>query len=346
MKFEAATIKDIAKALGLSTSTVSRALRDSYEISEATKKKIRDYAAEINYRPNPVALSLKEKRTLSIGVVVSEIANTFFSQVINGIESIAYKNGYNVIITQSKESVEREQMILDYLVSRSVDGLIISVSAETNDFSNLEQLHEKGLPIVFFDRVVEGIHTHKVITDNFTGVYRATGHLLENKFKRIAVIANNANLSITRDRLAGYMKALEDHAIPVDESLIKYCDHGGLLVEEVEQAVEALLMAKKKPDALVLLADKITTETFSILKKKGINMPGDMGVIGFNNSKYTSLFDPALSVISQPAFEMGTKAASLLLNLIESKRTVTDYKLESLPPDIIIRKSSRFPMDD
>ncbi|GAB3423952.1 LacI family DNA-binding transcriptional regulator [Niabella aquatica] len=346
MKFEAVTIKDIAKALGLSTSTVSRALRDSYEISEATKKKIRDYATEMNYRPNPVALSLKEKRTLSIGVVVSEIANTFFSQVINGIESIAYKNGYNVIITQSKESVEREEMILDYLTSRSVDGLIISVSAGTNDFSNLKQLHEKGLPIVFFDRVVEEIHTHKVITDNFTGAYRATGHLLENTFKRIAVIANNATLSITRDRLAGYMKALKDHAIPVEASLIKYCDHGGLLVEEVEIAVEALLTAKKKPDALLLLADKITTETFSILKKRGVNMPRDIGVIGFNNSKYTSLFDPALSVISQPAFEMGEKAASLLLDLIESKRTVTDFKLESLPPDIIIRKSSRLPIAD
>ena len=341
MKFEAATIKDIAKALGLSTSTVSRALRDSYEISESTKKKIRDYAAKINYRPNPVALSLKEKRTLSIGVVVSEIANTFFSQVINGIESIAYKNGYNVIITQSKESVEREQMILDYLTSRSVDGLIISVSAETNDFRNLKQLHEKGLPIVFFDRVVEEIDTHKVITDNFTGAHSATSHLLENKFKKIAVIASSINLSITKERLAGYKKALNDHSVPIDESLIKFCDHGGLLVEEVENVVEELLTAKEKPDAMVLLADKITTETFSLLKEKGINMPGDMGVIGFNNSQYTALFDPALSVISQPAFEMGAKAASLLLNLIESKRAVTDFKLESLPPDIIIRKSSK-----
>ncbi|MCH5600215.1 LacI family DNA-binding transcriptional regulator [Niabella ginsengisoli] len=341
MKFEAATIKDIAKALGLSTSTVSRALRDSYEISEATKKKIKDYAAQINYRPNPVALSLKEKRTLSIGVLVSEIANTFFSQVINGIESIAYKNGYNVIITQSKESVEREEMILDYLTSRSIDGLIISVSAETNDFTNLKQLHEKGLPIVFFDRVVEEINTHKVVTDNLDGVYRATQHLLQNQCKRISVIANNANLSITKERLAGYKKALNEYKMNIDESLIKYCDHGGLIVEEVEKVVDELLTLKKKPDAMVLLADKITTETFSILKKKNINMPQDIAVIGFNNSKYTSLFSPALSVISQPAFEMGEQAAQLLLNLIESKRAVTDFKLEALAPEIIIRESSQ-----
>ncbi|WP_346236106.1 LacI family DNA-binding transcriptional regulator [Niabella insulamsoli] len=341
MKFEAATIKDIAKALGLSTSTVSRALRDSYEISEATKKKIKDYAAAINYRPNPVALSLKEKRTLSIGVVVSEIANTFFSQVINGIESIAYKNGYNVIITQSQESVAREQMILDYLTSRSIDGLIISVSGETDDFSYLKQLHEKSLPIVFFDRVIEDIDTHKVIIDNFQGVYKATTHFIENKYKRIAAIAGSAHLSITKDRLAGYKKALADHQIAVDESLIRFCDHGGLMVEEVATAVDALLALKQKPDALVLLADKITTETFSLLKKKNIRMPEDMAVIGFNNSKYTSLFSPALSVISQPAFEMGAQAASLLLNLIESKRAVTEFRLECLPPEIIIRESSQ-----
>ncbi len=341
MKFEAATIKDIAKALGLSTSTVSRALRDSYEISEVTKKKVKDYATEINYRPNPVALSLKERRTLSIGVIVAEIANTFFSQVINGIESIAYTNGYNVIITQSKESADREQMILDYLTSRSVDGLIISVAAETTNFEPLKQLYKKGLPIVFFDRIVEDIKTHKVVTDNYSGAYDATQHLINNKYKRIAAIANNTNLSIAKERLSGYRKALLDNGITIDELLIQHCEHGGLIVEEVETAVDQLLKLKKRPDAFLLLTDKITTETFKILKEKNISIPKSMGVIGFNNSKYTSLFSPALSVISQPAFEMGEKAASLLLNLIESKHVVTDFKLESLSPKIIIRESCK-----
>lgn len=341
MKFEAATIKDIAKALKLSTSTVSRALRDSYEISDTTKKKVRDYALQINYRPNPAALSLKEKRTLSIGVVVSEIANTFFSQVINGIESIAYKNGYNVIITQSKESAERERMILDYLASRSIDGLIVSVSSETKDFTTLEQLHEKGLPIVFFDRVVKEINTHKVTTDNFCGVYGATQHLIKNQYKRIAAIANAANLSITKERLEGYKKALEENKIPYNTSLVKYCDHGGLMMEEVITAVTELLSLKKKPDAIVLLADKITTETVRILKDKKIKIPRDMGIIGFNNSNYTSMMSPSLSVISQPAFEMGEKAATLLLNLVESKRRITDFELVRLAPDIIIRESSQ-----
>src|SRR4029078_12606151 len=154
MKFEAVTIKDIAKALGLSTSTVSRALRDSYEISPETKKLVLEYAEKINYHPNPIALSLKERRSRSIGVIVSEIANSFFSQAIDGIESIAYKNGYNVIISQSRESAEREQSNLNYLTSRSIDGILVSVSAESKDFSNFRELYERGVPIVFFDRVV------------------------------------------------------------------------------------------------------------------------------------------------------------------------------------------------
>ena len=154
MKFEAVTIKDIAIALGLSTSTVSRALRDSYEISPATKKIVLEYAEQINYRPNPIALSLKEKRSHSIGVIVCEIANSFFSQTINGIESIAYSKGYNVIISQSHESYDREVIDLNYLASRSIDGLLISVSAETENFSHIQSLHDRGFPIVFFDRAV------------------------------------------------------------------------------------------------------------------------------------------------------------------------------------------------
>src|SRR4051812_28696336 len=186
MKFEAVTIKDIAKALGISTSTVSRALRDSYEISPETKQLVLECAEKLNYRPNPIALSLKEKRSRSIGVVVCEIANSFFSQVINGIESVAYDRGYNVMITQSNESYEREMMDLHSLSSRSVDGLIVSLSTETNDLSQLHSLHQKGLPIVLFDRVTDEIETHKVVVDNFKGAYEATEHLIQQGYKRIA----------------------------------------------------------------------------------------------------------------------------------------------------------------
>src|ERR1051325_9807343 len=240
MKFESATIKDIAKALNLSTSTVSRALRGSYEISAETKKQVLEYAEKINYRPNPIALSLKERRTRAIGVVVSEIANTFFSQAINGIESIAYNRSYHVIITQTHESQERERVNIEHLASRGVDGLLISLSSETKDISYLKELHEKGLPIVFFDRVTNEIQTHKVGANNYMGAFRATEHLIEQGYKKIAHITSSSYLSITRERLEGYRAALEKHKIPFEESFVKYCYHGGMIEQEVEDALDEL----------------------------------------------------------------------------------------------------------
>jgi LacI family transcriptional regulator len=341
MKFEALTIKDIAKALGLSTSTVSRALRDSYEISAETKKLVLDYAEKNNYHPNPIALSLKERRSRSIGVIVCEIANSYFSQIINGIESIAYNNGYNVIIAQSRESYDREILNLQYLTSRSIDGLIISISTETTDFSYLKELHQKGMPIVFFDRIVGEIDTHKVIADNFKGAYEATVHLINRGYKRIAAVSNPALLSITKERLAGYKAALQDHNIRFDDKLVKYCQHGGMIVSEVEKAVDELLNLKQKPDAIFALADKLTTNCLRILKVKGIDVPGNIGLLGFSNTDLTELLDPPLSVIRQPAFEMGEIATTLLLQLIESKRPVTEFETRMLTTDLLIRNSTR-----
>ena len=341
MKFEAVTIKDIAKALGLSTSTVSRALRDSYEISPETKKLVLEYAVKINYHPNPIALSLKERRSRSIGVIVCEIANSFFSQVINGIESIAYKNGYNVIIAQSRESLERELINLQYLTSRSVDGLILSVSTETKDFSFLRELHDRGMPIVFFDRIVDEIETHKVIVDNFKGAYDATSHLISCGYKRIAAVNNASVLSIAKERLAGYKAELSDHGIEPYESLIKFCLHGGMIVEEVEQVITELFDQPAPPDAIFATADKLTTGCLRNLKARGLSVPDDIGLVGFSNTDLTELLDPPLSVIRQPAFEMGEIAISLLLQLIESKRPVTDFETRVLPTELLLRNSTR-----
>ena len=341
MKFEALTIKDIAKALGLSTSTVSRALRDSYEISPETKRLVLEYAEKNNYQPNPIALSLKERRSRSIGVIVCEIANSFFSQTINGIESIAYNHGYNVIIAQSRESFDREMLNLQYLTSRSIDGLIISVSTETSDFSYLKELHSRGLPIVFFDRIVDEIDTHKVIVDNFKGAYDATSHLISNGYRNIAALANSGQLSITRERLAGYKAALAAHEIKINDQLIKYGDHGGMIQSEVDEAVKDLLKAGQKPDAIFAMADKLTTGCLRILKTNGILVPDEIGLIGFTNTDLTELLDPPLSVIKQPAFEMGEVATNLLLQLIESKRPVKDFETRVLSTELLIRGSTK-----
>lgn len=341
MKFEAVTIKDIAKALALSTSTVSRALRDSYEISTETKKLVLEYAQKINYRPNPIALSLKEKRSRSIGVIVCEIANSYFSQAINGIESVAYDKGYNVIISQSHESYEREVLDLQYLASRSIDGLIISISAETKDFSHLTNLHERGFPIVFFDRVVEDITTHKVIANNHKGAYEATEHLIRKGYKRIANIANAENLLITKNRVSGYKKALTDNGLKEDDNLVKYCNHGGLVYSEVETQLEALMALTNKPDAIVATADKITTSCLRYFKEKKINIPNDVALIGFSNLELTELLSPPLSIVKQPAFEMGEAATNFLLQLIESKRPITDFETMVMDTELVIRESSR-----
>lgn len=340
MRFEAITIKDIAKALGLSTSTVSRALRDSYEISTETKKIVLEYAKEHNYRPNPIALSLKEKRSRSIGVIVCEIANSYFSQVINGIESVAYQKGYNVIISQSHESYEREVSDLNYLASRSIDGLLISVSSQTKDMSHLQALHKRGFPIVFFDRITDEIITHKVIADNFHGAYNATQHLISRGYRNIAALANAQHLSIATERLKGYKQAMADNDLTVNKNSIIYCNYGGVLFSEVQQAVKELFKTKQKPDAILGLSDKLTTGCLKALMAKGMNVPEDVALIGFSNSDLTELLSPSLSVIRQPAFEMGETATELLIQLIESKRAVKEFETKVLDTEMIIRASS------
>lgn len=340
MKFEAVTIKDIAKALGLSTSTVSRALRDSYEISPETKKLVLEYSEKINYRPNPIALSLKEKRSRSIGIIVCEIANSFFSQIINGIESIAYDKGYNVIIAQSHESYDREVINVQYLASRSIDGLLVSVSSETQNLEHLRNLHDRGFPIVFFDRVVDELQTHKVIVDNFKGAYDATAHLINSGYRNIAALAGSEYLSITKERVAGYTQALNDHGLQVNSNHIRHCLHGGMLYNEVEHALNELLKLDNKPDAIIASADKLTTNCLRYFRKRKIKVPEDVAVIGFSNLDLTDLLSPSLSVVRQPAFEMGQLSTELLIQQIESKRPIRDFERRTLPPQLFIREST------
>jgi LacI family transcriptional regulator len=259
--FQAATIKQIAHALSVSVSTVSRALSDSHEISEETKKLIQDYAKKINYRSNPIARSLKNGRSNSIGILVADIANSFFSQTINGIESIAYEKGYHVIITQSHDAYDREVSNISHLASRSVDGILISMSSQTADYDHITQLHERGMPIVFFDRILDGIETFKVTTNNFKSAFEATKLLIEKGNRKIAFLGNAPQLSISMERLNGYQAALTSANIPYDAQLVKHCLEGGRDIEEIRFAlsefksglVEALLIASDQISTSLLL---------------------------------------------------------------------------------------------
>jgi len=334
--FKPVTIKDIAKALKLSPSTVSRALSDSYEINEETKKRIIEYAEHINYRRNPMASSLRHGRSYSIGVIVCEVANSFFSQAIDGIESVAYGKGYHVIISQSHDSYEREVMNIQHLANRAVDGLLISMSAETKDFSHIVGLHEQGLPIVFFDRIIDTFETHTVSSDNREGAKQATLSLIDQGAKKIAHLANAPHLSITAERLEGYAEALELHGIPLDESLIRYCHHGGRVQEEVEHAVQYFIGLPEKPDAVFVASDRLSMGCLNAYNKL---VPKEQypGVAGFSNSDVLDLLQPGFTCIRQPAFEMGRVAMEMLIQLIESRYPVYDFKNIVLDTKLIVR---------
>ena len=340
MNFDAITIRDIARELHLSVSTVSKALRDSYEISEKTKKLVMEFAQKHNYRPNPMAQSLKKGHSKSIGIVVSSIDNQFFSQVINGMESEAYSQGYNVIITQSHESYDLEVQNVSHLIHRAIDGLLISIATETADVEHLRRLQQQGLPIVFFDRVSNEIDTHKVIVDNLGGAYQATMHLLDSGYKNIAHITSSVTSSVTTQRLAGYVDALVERGVGVNEEYIKYCLHGGLNLDELELAIDELMQTEPRPDAILTASDRITTSTMTLLHRKNIRIPQDVALVGFSNTVLADVLNPSLTSVHQPAFEIGRKATEMLLSIINSKRPITEFENVILPTELFIRNSS------
>ncbi|GAB3882980.1 LacI family DNA-binding transcriptional regulator [Spirosoma agri] len=332
---EAITIKDIARALNLSTSTVSRALRDSYEINPETKRLVIEYAERLNYRPNPIALSLKENRSRVIGVIVPQIANNFFSNVINGIEAIAYSRGYYVIIFQSHESYERELATVQQVVDRKADGLLISLSSSTSDVSHLRLLQEKKLPIVLFDRVSSELAIPSVTADNFGGAFAATEHLILTGRRRIAHVTIPPYISITQERLAGYRAALEKYGIAYDEQLVRYASFGE---SEIGPIIDELLT--QSPDAFFAASDRLAIGCLAALKKRNIAIPEAVSLIGFTNTPLADLLAPPMSTVEQPALEIGQTAAGHLIDLIEGKSGQLNSETVRIPTRLILRASS------
>ncbi|SKB58474.1 transcriptional regulator, LacI family [Parapedobacter luteus] len=333
--FKPITIKDIAQALELSPSTVSRALSDSYEINEETKKRVIEYAEKHNYRRNPMASSLRQGRSYSIGVVVCEVANSFFSQAIDGIESVAYGKGYHVIISQSHDAYEREVVNMQHLANRAVDGLLISMSAETKDFSHIVNLHEQGLPIVFFDRIIDAFETHTVTSNNREGAMKATQSLIDRGFRKIAHLANAPHLSITAERLEGYEDALRQNGLALDESFIRCCHHGGRIQQEVEEAVRYFLSLPERPDAVFVASDRLSMGCLSAYNKLAPKSEHP-AVAGFSNSDVLDLLQPNFTCVRQPAFEMGRMAMEMLIQLIESRYPVYDFENVVLQTELMM----------
>jgi len=335
MKSSQVTIKDIAKALEISPSTVSRALKNHPDISAKTKKAVRELADQLHYEPNAIALSLRNRSSKTIGVILPEIVHYFFSSVISGIEEVAYKSGFTVIICQSNEDYEKEKHIVHTLISNHVDGVLASVSKTTTNYDHFDELVKSNIPLVFYDRVLNLQKTDRVIVDDFTGSYKAVEHLIQQGCKRIAHLATSQELPIGRNRKNGYLQALKDNNLPIDEEIIIRCDTD----KHTLKCIPYLLSLTKPIDGIFAVNDNTAIRAMSIIKHSGYRIPEDIAVVGFSNSFFSGLTDPPLTSVEQQGFLMGTRSATLLLERISQDVTI-DSRVEQLKTELIIRESS------
>jgi DNA-binding LacI/PurR family transcriptional regulator len=336
MRSNQITIKDIAQILCISASTVSRALKDHPDINVDTKKAVNELAAKLKYRPNAVALSLKSSRSNTIGVIIPEIVHYFFSSVISGIEDIASQKGFTVIICQSNESYDREVANSRALLSHRVDGILVSISKETHSFDHLIDLQEGGIPLVFFDRIAPEIDADQVIIDDMEASYKATRHLIETGRKRIAHFAGPQSLVIGRDRLQGYLNALTEAGLPIDNRLIIEAD----TFEKARNAVIEMIDAGNIPDGIFAVNDMTAIGAMQTIQRKGFKIPDEISIVGFSDGYLSGITDPNLSSVDQHGYEMGTTAAEILFKRINSTETLYIPEVKILNADLIIRGSS------
>ncbi|OYU54186.1 MAG: LacI family transcriptional regulator [Chitinophagaceae bacterium BSSC1] len=331
-----ATIKDIAKRLNISLSTVSRALRNASDVNPDTKKAVMALSEELNYQPNKLALSLRQKQTHTIGVIVPNL-DYVLSLMVRGIDEVALEAGFTVMVCQSNESFGREILNTRRLLESLVDGFIISVSSESKSFDHFKKIQERNLPVVVFDRVTPHLTAPSVRIDNEEGGFVATEHLIEQGYRRIAVLAGPENLGVSNSRMDGYLNALKKHKIKKDPALIVHCDFNQ---DYAYFATLELLAMKKRPDAIFTISDRMAIGAMLAIKKKGLRMPEDIGLVGFNNEPVTSLVTPSISSVDMPSFELGKVAAKLFIETMHNKENM-DHEEKVLKPKLIIRESSQ-----
>jgi LacI family transcriptional regulator len=316
------TIKDIARKLGVSTSTVSRALQDHPDISVKTREAVKELAKILGYKPNMVALNLKHSRTNTIGVLVPEVEHYFFSTILNGVEEVAYKNNYSVMVFQSNESYMREVLITQTFLTNRVDGVLASFSKNTHDFSHFQQLVDNEIPLVFFDREREELHADSVIVDDYSGAYNAVNHLLSKGCKKIAFFSAPQHLVLGKNRLEGYKAALEHHGIAYNPDLVYACD----TYDQAEKISRSILKKHDRPDAIFAVNDLTAIGAMKVAKQQGLKIPEDIKFVGFENSRSAWICEPELTTVDQFGFELGKKATELLLSRI--KLQSFDYQTE------------------
>jgi len=327
------TIKDIARALNISVSTVSRALRDTYDVSRETKNRVKAMAITLRYKPNFNAMGLANGKTHNIGIIIPFITNYYFSTVITGIQEAAYNNGYNIILYVTNDSSDRELAITRDLSIASLDGLLVSTCCNNGD--HFTELIEKGMPVVFFDRVIQDIEASKVMQDDYNGAFEATDHLAKKGYTKIAHIAGPNGQPFTENRLQGYLDALKRNCLPIKKEWII---HSGFSQECGEQDTLKLLRDKKnRPNAIFAVNDRKAVGATLALKTRRIRIGQDFGIIGFTNDPISSLLSPTISTIAEPAFDIGYTSCELLLKHINKKQTPVQ---EIILPGILIERQS------
>lgn len=337
MKSNKVTIHDISKALNIDSSTVSRALNNSPRVSQKTKDKIRSKALELGYQRNSLASNLRTNKTHTIGIVVPRISRNFFSSVIAGIEQTAYEAGYNVMICQSLESLDREIKLMDTLLSNRVDGVMISISMETTNYDHIQAFKNHGGPVVFYDRPCELENCTSVSINDYQASFDATQHLIENGCKNIVHFSGPQEIELYKNRKAGYKAALEQNHIEFREA---YCFESALSGKDgIENAKRILHM--KEIDGIYSSNDTAAISAMQYLKANGIDIPKDIAVVGFNNDPISAVIEPGLTTINQPDFEMGKIAATELLKQIQNKAANTEKESIILNSELIVRSSSK-----
>jgi len=327
----------LAKELGLSVSTVSKALGDSYEISASTKKRVLDLAKQYNYKPNPFASSLRKKKSKQIAVIIPDIVNNFFALAVDGIESVTMNKHYDTFIYLTHENLEREKAVLEHLESGLTSGLIISVCTGREGYGHFQQFYENTkLPIVFFDRVPDLLQFPKVISNNYESTFEATLRLIKSGVNRPVFLTTEEPLYTSIERRRGFQAALTSQHIPFTDDMIIECSDD---MDKNYLIMRKLLSGKKRPDGIFASIEKYAITTYQVCKELKINIPRDVKIIGMTNLRTAALLNPSLSTLSQPSFEMGREAASLLIKMIEKKSYAAANDIIVLNNELTIRES-------
>ncbi|MFC6222612.1 LacI family DNA-binding transcriptional regulator [Hymenobacter artigasi] len=331
------SMADLARELGVSMTTISRALSDHHSIGPATKQAVLKLAKKLNYQPNRMASSLRKGTSTLLGVIVPHIEGRFFASVVHGIETAASKAGYSVIICQSSEDVAQERKNLETLLSAQVAGILVSVSRTTLDLRHFDKVLRRGVPLVFFDRLLEGESVNAVVLNDQDGALQATRHLLEQGCRRVAHLAGPQHINIYRNRRQGYLDALQSHGLAPDQSLIIACD---MTLEGGRACMQTLLSLSTPPDAVFAAGDSAILGALQVLKSRGLRVPQDVALAGFSNEDLTMVAEPNLTSVDQRCEEMGQAAFRLFTDLVAAEGTAFSQRQVVLQPQLFVRESS------